>query len=100
MKFSLDTSRSVTFEFVYGPYTINVADYLDENGRPEGKISVLIQKHGEDLSSKTVGRLAAYIDMRINGVAIGGNTVIEISIQQNDQFMNSLLNSIKILLHG
>ena len=100
MEFSLDTSRSITFEFVYESYTINVADYLDELGRPEGKISVLIQKHGENISSKTVERLAAYIDQRIKGVAVGGSTVIEISIQHDDQFMIHLLNSIKILLHS
>jgi hypothetical protein len=100
MKFSIDASRSVTFEFVYGSYTINVADYINAMGRPEGKISVLVQKHGENLSSKTVERLAAYINQRIEGVAIGGVTVIEISIQHDDQFMNYLLDSIRILLHG
>jgi hypothetical protein len=100
MEFSIDGSRSVTFEFVYQAYTINVADYLSESGKPEGKISVMVQRYGQDLSSKTVERLAAYVNERIDGVAIACNNVIELNIRNTDQFMVHLFNAINLLLHG
>jgi hypothetical protein len=99
MEFSIDGLRSVTFEFVYQAYTINIADYLD-GAKPEGKISVMVQRYGQDLSSKTVERLAAYVDQRISGVATACNNVIEINIRNDDQFMVHLFNAINLLLHG
>jgi hypothetical protein len=97
---------SVNFEFVHGPFTINIADYTREHGyqpsyssiEPEGKISVLVQRYGETLSPKTVERLADYIEARIKGVCVSSNHVMELGLQQDDQFMYYLLKALDIII--
>jgi len=105
MKFYMGEG-SVCFEFVHGPFTINVADYTTEctpqpsysSIEPEGKISVLVQRYGDDLSPNTVEKLADYIEARIKGVCVSVNNVIELGLQQDDQFMYYLLRALDIII--
>lgn len=95
------------FEFVYGNYVINIADYTREVSyqhgystiEPEGKISVLIEKHGEQLSDQTVKKLAYFINQRILGSVITSScNMIDLNIQSTDQFMKVLLDAIDIII--
>ena len=91
--------KSITFEYLYKNVVISIADYLKGDGTPEGKISVLIRKNGEDLSTKSVEMIAAHIQNRMTtGVAMACNNVIEINIGRREQFMYLLHNAIDIVL--
>jgi len=105
MKFDM-SERSVGFEFIYGDYTINIADYTTrhrplmgfDEPKPEGKISVLIQKHGRTLSNESVQLIGTYVNNRIVGnlsVTVG---IINIGIRQHDQFMYHLMKGIDLII--
>ena len=96
MEFCINNG-SITFEFIYKNYTINFADYLI-NGQAEGKISILIQKNGHDLSSKTVERLADYMMGYMKGVTCACNNIIEVAPQPNDQVMYYLMIAIDLII--
>jgi uncharacterized membrane-anchored protein YjiN (DUF445 family) len=91
--------NSITFEYLYKNVVISIADYLKGDGTPDGKISVLIRKNGEDLSEKSVEMIAAHIQNRmIRGIATACNNVIEINIGRDEQFMYLLHNAIDVVL--
>lgn len=91
--------KSVSFEYLYRNVVINIADYLQGDGTPDGKISVLIQKNGESLSEKSIEMIAAHIQNRMTtGIAMACNDVIEINIGRREQFMYLLHNAIDIVL--
>lgn len=91
--------KSITFEYLYGTFTISIADYLMGDGTPDGKISILIRKFGENLSTKSIERIAAYIQPRLikNGVVVACNNVIELNIDKSEQFMYHLHNALDII---
>jgi formylmethanofuran:tetrahydromethanopterin formyltransferase len=90
--------KSVSFEYLYGGYTISIADYLQGDGTPDGRITILIQRLGESLSTKSVERIADYISQRLeNGIAMACNHIIDINIDRNEQFMYHLHNALNIL---
>ena len=98
MEFSIGHG-SVTFEYLYKNVMISIADYRMGDGTPEGKISVLIQRHGENLSTKSIDMISAHIQNRmVKGVATPCNNIIEINIGPNDQFMYLLHNAIDVVL--
>lgn len=104
MDFGLDKiGRSITFEFVYKNYTINIADYLSHRPdgsdlKPEGKISIMIMKRGDNLSTETVERLASYMMDRMDCITVACGSVLEIGPMSNDQAMYHLLNAIDLII--
>lgn len=101
MEFKIATG-SVSFEFVYKNYTINIADYyLYRQSNiipPAGKISVMVQKRGYDLSTKSIERIANYLNPRMKGNVIACGNVIEVNLSDDDQFMYFLMNGIDMIL--
>ena len=95
MEFEINRG-SVAFEFVYKNYTISIADFI-HGGEPDGKISILIQKHGQYLSSKTVARIADYMMSRMDGISVECNRFIELAAHNTDQVMYCLLKAIENL---
>ena len=91
--------KSITFEYLYKNVVISIADYLMGDGTPEGRVSVLIRKNGDDLSNKSIEMIAAHIQNRMTkGIATPCNNVIEINIGRSDQFMYLLHNAIDVVL--
>jgi hypothetical protein len=101
MKFA-PVTNSVVFDFRYGRYTISIADYISNDSIhiPEGKISVMILKGSDQLSSKTVDRLARYVDQRVKGTVTANDSMIDINLEEDDQFMNHLMAGMRLLLHN
>lgn len=97
MEFKAGTGNSIVFEFIYKSFNISIADYTN-CGEPENKISVVIDKHGQSLSSKTVERIAEYINHRIKGVAVACNGMLELNLYRDDQFMLILQNALDIII--
>ena len=106
MEFGMNEG-SITFEFIHGNYTINVADYVkgierqpgEYSGiKPEGKISVLIEKHGKHISHDSAKLLATYIRNRIVGYVNVTGSIIDIKLRQHDQFMHHLLNGMNLII--
>ncbi len=97
MEFKTGTGSSIVFEFVYKSFNISIADYTN-CGEPENKISVVIDKHGKSLSSKTVERIVGYIGHRIKGTVAAYNGMIEVSLYRDDQFMLNLQNALDIII--
>jgi len=97
---------SITFEFVHGDYTINIADYTSRHRplmgfgepKPEGKISLLIQKHGKTISDVSVKLIGTYVNNRIVGNVSTGSGAIDINLRQHDQFMYHLLRAIDLII--
>jgi len=92
------TSKSVIFEFNYKNFVFSIADYVDDDFNPKGKISILIEKHGVSLSSKTVERIAAFIGMRIVGQVWTNNDLIEINSANIDQAMLHLMEAVDAIV--
>ena len=97
MEFKTGTGTSVVFEFVYKSFNISIADYTN-CGEPENKISIVVDKHGKSLSSKTVERIAGYIQHRIKGTVGAYNGMLEVSLYRDDQFMLNLQNALDIII--
>ena len=96
MEFSF-TDSSVVFEFVYGNYTVSIADYT-RGGRPEGKVSIMILRNGNTLSKDSLERIAAFAGNRIRGVITVNNDVFDIRAFDDDQVMYEILNALKFVL--
>jgi hypothetical protein len=96
MEFSF-TDSSVVFEFVYGNYTISIADYT-RGGRPEGKVSIMILRNGSPLSTKSLERIAAFAGNQIRGVITVSNDVLDLRALDDDQVMYEIINALKFVL--
>jgi hypothetical protein len=99
MKFIIGTS-SVSFEFDYKNYVINVADYVTAHQKiePVGKVSVMITKHGKSISRESNLLIAAFISNRIQGSAWASDKIIEVSLHERDQFMWALMDGMKLII--
>ncbi len=91
------TGNSVVFEFQYKNFMISIADYVN-CGEAEGKVSIQIQKHGQDLNEKTVERIAAYVQHRIKGVASATCGTLYVAPFQHDQLMFTLTDALDIII--
>jgi len=92
------TSDSVIFEFNYKNFVFSIADYVDDEFNPKGKVSILIERHGVSLSSKTVERIVAFIGDRIVGEVWTDNNLIEIDAANIDQAMLHLMEAVDIVV--
>jgi hypothetical protein len=95
------TNRSIIFEFVYKSFVFSFADYTQlQTWKPEGKISISIERQGTKLSSKTNERIAAFINNRIQGSAWVVGDFIEIKAWPHDQIMYHLMSAVDIIIPG
>lgn len=90
---------SVCFEFEHMNFNISIADFVSNNPirYPSGKISVLITKNGMDLSTKSLERLAKFIELRICGTISVSPNVMDIQPFEGDQFMQVLFDGLRTL---
>jgi hypothetical protein len=98
MKFGPITN-SVTFEFKFVGYTINIADYVSDDNIPvpEGKLTVYISKNDETLSRDCLQLLAGYINHRTKGNTTVSVNVLVLDSQEDSDFMQALLAGLILL---
>jgi len=99
----LGVRSSVAFQFIYKSYVINIADYyhsacVEGTIIPDGKISVMISKHGKALSKATMKKISFYINLRITGFTLPSEGILHMSLEPHDQFMQTLMNALNVIV--
>jgi len=97
--------RNIVFDFLYGNYTVSIADAitavpeLPGKQYAEGKISIMILRNDKSISEKSLKMIGEYIEKRIDGIVYVGNDVIDLNLEPHDQIMSVLMNAIQNFLH-